>query len=122
VAEPFVDAEDLADVAVAALTGAVPLDRVYEVTGPRAITFAEAAAAISAAAGRPVRYVPISVAEFVGGAVAAGFPADVAAGLGEVFATVLDGRNTATTGGVAEALGRTPRDFTDFAARTWGSR
>jgi uncharacterized protein YbjT (DUF2867 family) len=122
VAEPFVDAEDIADVAVAALTGAVPLDRVYEVTGPRALTFAEAAAGISAAAGRPVQYVPISVGDFVAGAVAAGCPADVAAGIGEVFATVLDGRNTAPAGGVAEALGRAPRDFTGFATRTWGSR
>jgi uncharacterized protein YbjT (DUF2867 family) len=121
VAEPFVDAEDIADVAVAALTGAVPLERVYEVTGPRALTFAEAAAAISAAAGRPVRYVPISVADFVAGAVEAGFPAEVAAGLGEVFATVLDGRNTAPAAGVAEALGRPPRDFAAFAATAWGA-
>jgi uncharacterized protein YbjT (DUF2867 family) len=122
VAEPFVDAEDVADVAVAALTGAVPLERVYEVTGPRAITFAEAVAAISAAVGRPVRYLPISVAEFVAGAVEAGYPADVAAGLGEVFEAVLDGRNTGTTGGVAEALGRPARDFTDYATRTWTTR
>lgn len=56
------------------------------------------------------------------GAVEAGFPAEVAGGLGEVFAAVLDGRNAATTGGVAEALGRPPRDLTEFAAAAWGSR
>jgi len=37
-------------------------------------------------------------------------------------AVVLDGRNVATTGGVAEALGRPPRDFTEFAATEWRSR
>jgi len=122
VAEPFVDAEDIADVAVAALLGRIPLDRAYEVTGPRTLTFAEVAAEISAAAGRPVAYLPVSVDQFVAGAVAAGFPPDVAAGLGEVFAVVLDGRNSRTATGVAEALGRPPRDFADFAAAAWGSR
>jgi len=64
----------------------------------------------------------ITVDEFVAGAVEAGYPSEVAAGLGEVFATVLDGRNVATTGGVAEALGRPPRDFAEFAAAAWASR
>jgi uncharacterized protein YbjT (DUF2867 family) len=122
VPEPFVDADDIADVAVAALLGTIPLDRVYEVTGPRALTFGQVAAEISAASGRPVRYLPVTVDEFVAGAVEAGFPAEVAAGLGEVFAAVLDGRNAVPTGGVAEALGRPPRDFTEFAAAAWGSR
>lgn len=122
VPEPFVDADDIADVAVAALLGRVPLDRVYEVTGPRALTFGQVAAEISAASGRPVRYVPVTVDEFVAGAVEAGSPPEVAAGLGEVFATVLDGRNVATADGVADALGRPPRDFTDFAAAAWGPR
>ncbi len=122
VPEPFVDADDIADVAVAALLGRVPLDRVYEVTGPRALTFGQVATEISAASGRPVRYVPVTVDEFVAGAVEAGSPPEVAAGLGEVFATVLDGRNVATADGVADALGRPPRDFTDFAAAAWGPR
>jgi uncharacterized protein YbjT (DUF2867 family) len=122
VPEPFVDADDVADVAVAALLGRIPLDRVYEVTGPRALTFGQVAAEISAASGRPVRYVPLTTDEFVAGAVEAGYRPEVAAGLGEVFAAVLDGRNVATAGGVAEALGRPPRDFADFAAAAWGSR
>ena len=122
VPEPFVDADDIAEVAVAALVGRIPANRVYEVTGPRALTFEQVAAEISAASGRPVRYVPVTLDEFVAGAVEAGSPPDVAAGLGEVFAAVLDGRNVATTGGVAEALGRPPRDFADFAAAAWGSR
>lgn len=49
-------------------------------------------------------------------------PAEVAAPLGELFGTVLDGRNTAPATGVTEALGRPPRDFAAFAATAWGTR
>jgi uncharacterized protein YbjT (DUF2867 family) len=107
VAEPFVDAEDVADVAVAALLGRIPLGRVYELTGPRALTFASAAALLG------VSYVPVSEAEFVAGS---GLPVPVAEPLGALFAEVLDGRNTAVASGVADALGRAPRSFEDFAA------
>ena len=61
VAEPFVDVDDIADVAVAALTDDRHVGELYELTGPRSLTFAEAAAEISAAAGRAVRYVPVSI-------------------------------------------------------------
>jgi hypothetical protein len=74
------------------------------------------------AAGRPVEYVPVTVDGFVAGAVGAGVPAEVAEPLGELFATVLDGRNARPAGGVAEALGRPPRDFAAFAATAWGTR
>jgi uncharacterized protein YbjT (DUF2867 family) len=115
VAEPFVDVEDLADVAVAALTASDAPKRVYETTGPRLLTFAEVAAELSAASGREIAYVPVSVPDFVSGMVAEGVPADLAGDIGALFGEVLDGRNASTTGGVAEALGRPPRDFTDYA-------
>ena len=115
VAEPFVDVDDLADVAVAALTAAAAPDRVYETTGPRPLTFAEVAAELSAAAGHDVRYVPVSGPDFVAGLVAEGLPADFAAELGALFGAVLDGRNSSVAGGVAEALGRPPRDFAGYA-------
>ncbi len=120
VAEPFVDADDVADVAVAALLGRIPTGRVYEVTGPRALTFGEVAAAVTAA-GRPLQYIPVTVADFVAGAVEAGVPAELAAGLGELFGAVLDGRNSGLATGVPEALGRPARDFADFARAAWGS-
>lgn len=56
VAEPFIDAEDIADVAVAALTEDGHAGRLYEVAGPRLLTFAEAVAEIAKAAGRQIRY------------------------------------------------------------------
>ena len=62
--EPFVDADDIADVAVAALTEDGHEGRLYELTGPRLLTFAEAAAEIAAATGREIAYVPITFDEY----------------------------------------------------------
>ena len=42
VAEPFIDVDDIADVAVAALTDAKHNGQVYEITGPRLITYKDA--------------------------------------------------------------------------------
>jgi uncharacterized protein YbjT (DUF2867 family) len=116
VAEPFVDADDLADVAVAALVAPVAPNRVHEVTGPRLLTFAQVAAELSAAAGHEVVYQPISREEFVAGMVAEGVPADLAGAYGQLFGEVLDGRNAAVTDGVRAALGRPPADFATYAA------
>jgi uncharacterized protein YbjT (DUF2867 family) len=113
--EPFVDADDIADVAVAALTGTGHDGRVYEVTGPRLLTFAEVAAMLSQATGREVRFVPITQAEFSAGLAASGAPASLAWLLNYLFETVLDGRNAHLGDGVQRALGRPPADFTDYA-------
>jgi len=118
VPEPFVDADDIADVAVAALTEDGHAGRTYELTGPRALTFADVAAEISAAAGRPVDYLPLTPTEFAAELTQAGVPAEVVELLVYLFTTVLDGRNERPADGVQRALGREPRDFSDFARRT----
>lgn len=63
VGEPFVDADDIAEVAVAALTGDGHAGRVYELTGPRLLTFADAVREIAAAAGRPVTCASVAMAD-----------------------------------------------------------
>ncbi len=121
VSEPFIDADDIADVATKALTEDGHAGLVHEITGPRLLTFAEAAAEISAALGRPVRYVPVSAAEFAAGLVAAGVEPEFAGPLSELLAEVLDGRNESVTDGVQQVLGRPPRGFADFARTAhWG--
>jgi uncharacterized protein YbjT (DUF2867 family) len=112
---PFVDADDIADVAVAALTDDRHVGELYELTGPRSMTFAEAAAAISEAAGREVRYVPVSFEEHAVEAAEHGVPAEVVDLLTYLFGEVVDGRNANTTDGVRRALGREARDFADYA-------
>jgi uncharacterized protein YbjT (DUF2867 family) len=120
VPEPFVDADDIADVAAAALLGDGHEGRVYEVTGPRMLTFAQAIAEIGQACGRDLRYVPVTIDAFVQAAYQ-DMPDDVAAFLGYLFGEVLDGRNAHLTDGVQQALGRPPRDFADYARAAAGS-
>lgn len=126
VPEPFIDAHDIADVVVAALTDAHHANKLYEVTGPRALTFAEATAEIAAATGRAIRYTQISARDFAVGMRQADVPDDVIALLDELFTVVLDGRNSKVMQGVEEALGRPARDFSDYARATaatgvWGA-
>ncbi|HET7867778.1 MAG TPA: NAD(P)H-binding protein [Burkholderiaceae bacterium] len=113
VPEPFVDVEDIADVAVAALTQQGHAGQVYELTGPRLLTFAQAVRDIAQAADRPVRYEPVSMARFTSALADQGEPADVVALLAYLFSEVLDGRNAHVADGVQRALGRAPRDFGD---------
>jgi uncharacterized protein YbjT (DUF2867 family) len=112
---PFLDADDIADVAAAALTEDGHAGQLYELTGPRSLTFAAAAAEIAEAAGREVRYVPVSLEEHAAEAAEHGVPAEVVELLTYLFAEVVDGRNADTTDGVRRALGREPRDFADYA-------
>ena len=115
VPEPFVDAEDIADVAVAALTEDGHAGEVYELTGPRLLTFAQAVVEISEAAGRDIRYTPVSVEEYASALVEEHVPAEVVSLLTYLFREVLDGRNAHLTEGVRRALDREPRDFSDYA-------
>jgi uncharacterized protein YbjT (DUF2867 family) len=112
---PFVDADDIADVAVAALTEPGHSGRLHELTGPRALTFEEAVGEIARAAGRDVRYVPITVEEFADAATEGGVAADVVELLRYLFSEVVVEENAGVTDGVREALGRAPRDFADYA-------
>jgi uncharacterized protein YbjT (DUF2867 family) len=113
--EPFVDADDIADVATAALTEDGHEGKVYELTGPRLLTFADAAAEITGALGRPVQYVPVGMEEFVTAAYGEQVPEDVVWLLRYLFTEVLDGRNASLADGVEQALGRPARDFRDYA-------
>jgi uncharacterized protein YbjT (DUF2867 family) len=115
VAEPFIDVEDVADVAAAALAEDGHLGQVYEVTGPRLLTFADAVQEIAKATGREIRYLPVSPDEYAAAMLEQGVRAEFANPLTELIAAVLDGRNAHLNDGIRRALGREPRDFADFA-------
>ena len=117
VPEPFIDVNDIADVAVAALTGEGHAGEIYEVTGPRTLTFTELAREISQAAGREVQFVQITKEAFAQAIAESGTPDDIAWLLNYLFETVLDGRNAHVCDGVQRALGREPADFADYARR-----
>lgn len=114
-AEPFIDVDDIADVVTAALTDERHKNQLYEVTGPRLLTFADAVAEISEATGRRITYVPISADEFRSALAETGMPTEEVEEFVDLFTTILDGRSQYLTDGVHRALGREPRDFRDFA-------
>lgn len=114
VAEPIIDIDEIADVAVAALTDEGHRGQLYEVTGPRLLSFADMVTELSRASGRDIRHIPITFEDFHATIDRAGgfFVADVFTAIAR---ETLDGRNAQTSDAVRRALGRDPRDFTDFA-------
>jgi uncharacterized protein YbjT (DUF2867 family) len=118
ITEPFLDVEDVADVAVAALTRDGHQGRTYELTGPRLLGFAQIAAELSAATGRDIRYLPVTPAQYTTAAAAAGVPAEEIEPLTDLFTRVLDGHNAFVTTDVERVLGRPARDFADYVRRT----
>ena len=115
VGEPFVDVNDIADVAVAALTEDGHVCQLYELTGPRLLTLAQAVEEIAKAANREIRYAPISMKQFTSRMTEQEVPVEIVWLLTYLLAEVLDGRNAHLTDGVQRALGREPRDFSDYA-------
>ncbi|MEM6467856.1 MAG: NmrA family NAD(P)-binding protein [Pseudomonadota bacterium] len=122
IAEPIIDIDDIADVVVAALTQEGHEGKLYEVTGPRLMTFAEMAEVLSSTTGRSIEHMPITFEDFHANVAQAGgeFVADVFTAIAR---ETLDGRNAFTTNGVEQVLGRKPRDFVEFAncAASWGA-
>lgn len=126
VLEPFVDIDDVADVAAAALTDGRHAGQVYDVTGPRLLTFDRAVAEIAAATGSPMRTSTVELDGYTAAMAAAGVPPEVTDLMAYLFTDVLDGRNSVVGDGVERALDRPARDFRDFARRaaaagTWNT-
>ena len=116
--EPFLDCDDIAEVATEALLDDRHAGQVYELTGPRLLTFGDAIGKIARAAERPIRFTTIPPEEFAAGLAAAGLSRDEVSLVSYLFATVLDGRNSSVRNGVERALGRSPRDFADYIRQT----
>jgi nucleoside-diphosphate-sugar epimerase len=115
--EPFIDADDIADVVVATLTDDRHIGELYELTSPRVLNFPEAIAEIAAATGREIRYVPVSIEEYEAVMAQDGVPVEFRTFLNYLFGEVL-GKMAYVTDGVQRALGRDPRDFREFARDT----
>ncbi len=105
----FIDVRDIADAAAAALTDSAFDNRAWNLTGPEAIGYADAAALIGQAIGRPVRYEPIDDARFVALLTGAGVSLDYAQFLAAIFHPVREGWTAAVTGDVQALTGHAPR-------------
>jgi uncharacterized protein YbjT (DUF2867 family) len=116
--EPFVDVEDIAEIAALALTGDRHSRQLYEVTGPEAITFADAMSVIGRVLGREIQFQAVPMDVYRQALLDAQLPPDLVDLIVYLFTTVLDGRNTPVTDGVQRALGRGPKKFSDYVERT----
>lgn len=115
--EPFVDADDLAEMAAAALSNRQHDGQIYEITGPRLLTFEDAVGEIARATGSTISYEEMTRDCYLALLLANGLPHEVAEPLVDLFTNVLDGRNASLSDGLQRALGREPQDFRNFAQR-----
>jgi len=119
--EPFVDVDDIADIAIAALTEEGHTGQLYEITGTRLLSFTDAVEEIAKETGLKVCYKQISIPEFTRTMTEQGIPNDMIDLMIYLFTTVLDGRNEQLTDGIQRALGRQPGDFSDFVQKSVAS-
>lgn len=116
--EPFIDADDIADVVVAALTEPSHRNKLFEVTGPRALTFAQCIQEISGALGRPLKFTTVPIDVYINALDEQGVPEDLQWLLHELFTVVFDGRNCNVMPAVEEVLGRPATDFKTYVQKT----
>lgn len=111
----FVAAEDIAEVAVRALTDERPHDTDHLITGPQALSYADAAAIITDVTGRPVVHRPVGAPELLERLSA--LPREYAAILAALDVAIAAGAEDRVTDTVARVTGRPARDFRTFCAQ-----
>lgn len=116
--EAFVDTDDVADVAVAALTRDGHAGEVYELSGPEPLSFRAAVSLIAEATGRRIGYRHVNAVEYAAAQAALGTPAEMAALLAGLLEGIGHGSGDYVSDGVHRALGRTPRAFGDYVKAT----
>lgn len=112
---PFVDTDDIADVAVESLLNDKHNGKTYELTGPRLLTFEQVAEEISKATGRNITYQSIPMDEYKTMLREQQVPEDYIWLMNYLFTEILDGRNSTVTNDIEKILGKKARDFTDYA-------
>ncbi len=116
---PYVDARDIAAVAAEALTNDKHNGEIYELTGPRFLTFEEIMEEIARATGREIAFTPISLPAYVKMLKEQGVPDDYVWLIDYLFTEVLDNPdNQLITGDVEKVLGRKPIDFSTYVKET----
>jgi uncharacterized protein YbjT (DUF2867 family) len=116
---PYVNTDDIADVVVAALTNEKHNGQLYELTGPRVLTFEEVTKEIATAAGREIQFTPISMDAYINILKQANVPDDYIWLINYLFTEVLDAEgNNVVTGDIEKVLGRKPKDFSEYAEET----
>jgi uncharacterized protein YbjT (DUF2867 family) len=115
--EPFLDADDIAQVAVNALTDSKHDGKLYELTGSQLLLFKDTIEKIRTQSGQDIAFVEISLEDYTA-ALKGYLPDDYIGLIRYLFAEVLDGRNESITNDVEAVLGRKPTSFDKFVAKS----
>jgi uncharacterized protein YbjT (DUF2867 family) len=112
-----IDVGDIAEIAALVLSGSGHEGKTYPLTGPEALTMTEVAAKLSAATGKPIRYVNVPPEDARKAQLAAGMPPYLADALFELFAERRNGKEAKVWPEAATLLKRRPTSFDEFATR-----
>jgi len=116
---PYVDTDDIADVAVEALLHDNHNGKIYQLTGPTSLTFKEAIEEISEATSRDIAFAPISLAAYTSVMKQQGVPADFIWLIEYLFSEVLGNpNNSEITNDIEKILGRKPKHFSEYVKET----
>jgi uncharacterized protein YbjT (DUF2867 family) len=113
--QSLVDVRDIAAVAVEVLNGPGHEGKTYELTGPESLTYHEVADQLSAALGKPVRYVDVPPGVALDSMLKGGMPAWNAQAVVELYGVFATGAFARTTDAVSRVTGRGPIPFGQFA-------
>ncbi|MFD3942656.1 NAD(P)H-binding protein [Streptomyces sp. NPDC058579] len=116
--EPFVDAEDIADVAVAALTEDGHAGETYRLTGPRLLGLDDVMDEIGRATGRDIAHRAVPPEEFAAFGVRQGLSGEYVELVNMLYGWIREERFAQLADGVQRALGREPRDFAEYVRTT----
>ncbi|PIF30761.1 uncharacterized protein YbjT (DUF2867 family) [Flavobacterium sp. 9] len=116
--EPFIDADDIAEVVTAALLDDKHNGQTYELTGPRLLTFKEVVNEIAEVSGRNITFQPLALDEYTQMLKEYQVPEDHIWLINYLFEQVLDGRNSSITSDIEKVLGRKAKDFSAYAKET----
>ncbi|PTT01351.1 NmrA family transcriptional regulator [Pedobacter sp. HMWF019] len=116
--EPFIDANDIAEAAVAALINNEHRHQCHELTGPRLLTFPQAIEEIACALEKPILYEQVSPQAYTDLLRSFEVPEEYISLLDYLFSEVLDGRNAHLTNGLERLLKRKPTDFSEYIKKT----
>lgn len=111
----MIDPADVAAAAVVVLTARGHEKKIYELSGPEAITYEQVATELSASLGRPIQFVAVPGEAARQGLLETGMPLWFANGLVALFELLRKGEAENTTDCVEDLTGRKPRSFAQFA-------
>jgi uncharacterized protein YbjT (DUF2867 family) len=116
--EAWIDTDDVGDVMTTALLDGSYVGRTLAISGPRTLTMTEIAAELTAATGRPIKYVDLDPETHVAELIEQGLTPEDADAVRDLFAVIRNHRSEYVSDGVEQVLGRAPRDFTTWARET----